>query len=99
MRVCRLELESKLQELERRRIDEEARIHTEREKMEDRLNAAKESKDTAEKEAIVLRYLHNSIQIVVVHCCSYQYRRSVLQIGLFQSMKILGVYVSPIRTF
>ena len=51
----RMELESKLQEWERRKIDEEARVHAEREKAEDRLNAAKEAKESAEKEVLVLR--------------------------------------------
>ena len=53
--AARLDVETKLQELERRRIDEESKLQAERERMDERLNTARDAKDTAEKEAIVLK--------------------------------------------
>ena len=55
MYYCRLELETKLQELERRRIDEEAQRAAERDKVEERIKAAQDAKETAERETLVLR--------------------------------------------
>ena len=51
----RLELETKLQENERRRIDEETHRHAEREKYDERVRQAHEAKETAEKEALVFK--------------------------------------------
>ena len=51
----RLELETKIQENERRRIDEDARRQAEREKVEERVAAAMDAKDTAEKELLVIK--------------------------------------------
>lgn len=51
----KLELETKLQELDRRKIDEEASRHADREKIDDRLRAAQDAKESAEKEVLVLR--------------------------------------------
>ena len=51
----RMELETKVQEMERRKIDEEAHKHAEREKWEDRLRQAHDAKETAEKEALVYK--------------------------------------------
>ena len=48
----RFELETKLQELERRRIDEEGRRAADTEKANDRVSAAQQSKDQAERELI-----------------------------------------------
>ena len=55
MYYCRLELETKLQELERRRIDEEAQRAAERDKVEERIKTAQDAKETAERETLVLR--------------------------------------------
>ena len=44
-----------MQELERRRIDDESRLQSEREKLDDRLAQARDAKDSAEKEALVLK--------------------------------------------
>lgn len=52
---CRLELETKIQENERRKIDEEARRQAEREKIEERVAAAMDAKDAAEKELLVIK--------------------------------------------
>lgn len=51
----RLELETKIQEGERRKIDEEARKQAEREKMEERISVAMDAKDSAEKELLVIK--------------------------------------------
>ena len=51
----RAELETRVQELERRRIDDESRLQSEREKLDDRLAQARDAKDSAEKEALVLK--------------------------------------------
>lgn len=51
----RLELETKLQEIERRKIDEESHRQIERDRAEERVQKANELKDTVEKEALVLR--------------------------------------------
>lgn len=51
----KLALETKLQENERRKIDEEAHRHAEREKMDDRIRAANDAKAIAEREVIVLK--------------------------------------------
>merc|ERR1711976_43207 len=50
-----MELETKVQEFERRRIEEDSQRHADREKMEDRLRAAQDAKETAEKEALVYK--------------------------------------------
>ena len=54
--VCRMELETKLQEMERRKIDEETHRQMEREKMEEQVKTNQEAKEIAEKEALVYRY-------------------------------------------
>lgn len=51
----KLELETKIQENERRKIDEDARRQAEREKIEERVAAAMDAKDTAEKELLVIK--------------------------------------------
>ena len=51
----RVELESRLQELERRRIDVEASCRQNTDKAEERVRAALEQKDVAEREALVCR--------------------------------------------
>ena len=51
-------MEAKLQELERRRIEDESRLHAEREKMAERVQVAQEAREIAEKEAIVLRFVN-----------------------------------------
>ena len=53
--VCRMELETKLQEMERRKIDEETHRQMEREKMEEQVKTHQEAKEIAEKEALVHR--------------------------------------------
>ena len=52
-----MEMETKLQEIERRRIDEEAHRHAERDKFDDRVRQAHEAKETAEKEALVYKWV------------------------------------------
>ena len=56
--VFRVELEAKLQELERRRIEDESRLHADREKMAERVQVAQEAREIAEKEAIVLKFVN-----------------------------------------
>ncbi|XP_070558810.1 centrosomal protein of 83 kDa-like isoform X2 [Ptychodera flava] len=51
----RLELEAKLQEIDRRKIEEESRKTDEKEKMEDRIKQAETSREEAEKECLVLK--------------------------------------------
>lgn len=51
----RLELETKIQESERRKIDEDAHRQAEREKLDERVAAAMEAKDSAEKELLVIQ--------------------------------------------
>ncbi|KAL3851728.1 hypothetical protein ACJMK2_015449 [Sinanodonta woodiana] len=51
----KLELETKLHEIERRKMDEEAHRQAERERMEEKIRAAHEVKDTAEKELLVYK--------------------------------------------
>ncbi|XP_060580457.1 centrosomal protein of 83 kDa-like isoform X1 [Ruditapes philippinarum] len=51
----KLELETKLQENERRKIDEDAHRQAEREKMEERVAVAMDAKDSAEKELLVIQ--------------------------------------------
>ena len=50
-----LELEGKLQETSRRRIDDEQQLHKERERMEGRMKELMTAKEAAEKEALVAR--------------------------------------------
>lgn len=56
--LFRLALEAKLQENDRRKIDEEAHRHAEREKMEDRISAANDAKNVAEREVLVLKLVY-----------------------------------------
>ncbi|XP_033746476.1 centrosomal protein of 83 kDa-like isoform X1 [Pecten maximus] len=51
----KLAMETKLQEIERRKIDEEAQKHAEREKTEERIRAAMDLKDIAERELLVIK--------------------------------------------
>ncbi|KAJ8306115.1 hypothetical protein KUTeg_016660 [Tegillarca granosa] len=51
----KLELETKLQENDKRRIDEDAYRHAEKEKMEERIRAANDAKDAAEREVLILK--------------------------------------------
>jgi hypothetical protein len=51
----RLALETKLQENERRKIDEESHRHAEREKIEERIRAANDAKAVMEREVLVLK--------------------------------------------
>ncbi|XP_062569584.1 centrosomal protein of 83 kDa-like isoform X2 [Saccostrea cucullata] len=51
----KLALETKLQEIDRRKIDQEAYKHAEKEKMEERIRAANDAKETAERELLVLK--------------------------------------------
>ncbi|XP_061187305.1 centrosomal protein of 83 kDa-like [Saccostrea echinata] len=51
----KLALETKLQEMDRRKIDQEAYKHAEKEKMEERIRAANDAKETAERELLVLK--------------------------------------------
>lgn len=51
----KLAMETKLQEIERRKIDEEAQKHAEREKTEERIRAANDQKDIAERELLVIK--------------------------------------------
>ena len=52
---CRVDLETRLQELERRKIDDDSKLQAERERMEEKVQAARDAKETAEKEALVLK--------------------------------------------
>jgi hypothetical protein len=52
-----VELESRIQELERRKIDVEASCRQTIDKAEERVRAALEQKDVAEREALVCRYV------------------------------------------
>ena len=54
----RLELETKIQETDRRRIDEEVHKQAERERIEDRITAAMDAKESAEKDLIVIQYVN-----------------------------------------
>ena len=56
-----MELETKLQEMERRKIDEETHRQMEREKMEEQVKSHQEAKETAEKEALVYKYVSHSL--------------------------------------
>lgn len=51
----RLELETRIQEGERRKLDEDAARQAERERNEERLNTAFEARDQAEKELLVIQ--------------------------------------------
>ena len=51
----RLELESRLQDIERKRIGEETERHNLREKVDERVRVVEELRETAEKETISLR--------------------------------------------
>ena len=53
--ACRMELETRIQEQERRRINDDERLHAEKEKMEDKLQQAKDAKELAERESIALK--------------------------------------------
>jgi hypothetical protein len=53
--ICRMELESKIQENERRRTDAENLRQADKDKAEERLRAAHDAKEAAEKEAIVYK--------------------------------------------
>lgn len=53
--IERLALETKLQEMDRRKIDQEAYKHAEKEKMEDRIRATNDAKEAAERELLVLK--------------------------------------------
>jgi hypothetical protein len=53
--ISRFDLETKLQEIDRRKIDQEAYKHAEKEKMEERIRVANEGKETAERERLVLQ--------------------------------------------
>ena len=53
---CRFELETKLQEMERRKIDDDARRHAEQERQEEKVRQAHLEKEQAEREAISLRW-------------------------------------------
>lgn len=48
-------METKLQEIDRRKIDQEAYKHAEKEKMEERIRVTNEAKETAERERLVLQ--------------------------------------------
>ena len=52
---CSLELESRLQETSRRKTDEEQQLQRERERMEVRMRELADTKEAAEKEALVAR--------------------------------------------
>ena len=54
--LFRFELETKLQEMERRKIDDDARRHAEQEKQEEKVQRAHLEKEQAEREAISLRW-------------------------------------------
>nr|XP_022301785.1 centrosomal protein of 83 kDa-like isoform X1 [Crassostrea virginica] len=51
----KLALETKLQEMDRRKIDQDAYKHAEKEKMEERIRATNDAKETAERELLVLK--------------------------------------------
>lgn len=51
----RLELEAKLQEVDRKKIDEEAARHVAQERVGERIAAANSARDSAEKELLVLK--------------------------------------------
>ena len=53
--VISLELESRLQDVSRQRIDEEQRLRNERDRMEGRMKELADAKEAAEKEALVAR--------------------------------------------
>jgi len=53
--VCRLELESKVHELEKQRVDLDTARLDAAEKAEERVKKAVEQKDVAEREALVMR--------------------------------------------
>lgn len=66
-----MELETKLQEMERRRIDQEAQREADREKSEERVKFANDAKEAAEREALVLRYAISSeepLQLKKIKC-------------------------------
>ena len=48
-------METKLQEMDRRKIDQDAYKHAEKEKMEERIRATNDAKETAERELLVLK--------------------------------------------
>lgn len=51
----RIELEAKIQEIERRKIDDDVHRQAERDKMDERVAAAMDAKDSAEKELLVIQ--------------------------------------------
>ncbi|KAL5014209.1 hypothetical protein ScPMuIL_008479 [Solemya velum] len=51
----KMELETKLHEIDRRRIDQESHRHAEQEKIEERMRATVDAKETVEREVIVLK--------------------------------------------
>ncbi|KAH3880537.1 centrosomal protein of 83 kDa-like isoform X2 [Dreissena polymorpha] len=51
----KLELETRIQETERRKIDEEAHRQAERDKMDERIQAAMDARDSADKELLVIQ--------------------------------------------
>ena len=53
--VCRLELESKVHELEKQRVDLDTARLDAAEKAEERVKKAMEQKDVAERETLVMR--------------------------------------------
>ncbi len=57
-----MELETRLQELERRRIDEETQRQQEKERTEETVRAAQEARDAAEKEALVFRWVRHVVR-------------------------------------
>lgn len=80
----RLELETKLQEIERRRIDEESQKHADREKVDERIRQAEEKRQEVEKELLVVklvflsvinRYLMNlfTLCLVIMYVNLYSY--------------------------
>ena len=50
-----MNLETKLQEMERRKIDEEGQRHAERDKWDERIRQLQDVKEAAEKEALVYK--------------------------------------------
>ena len=50
-----MELETKIQENERRKIDEDARRIAEKERIDERIAAAYDAKESAEKELLVIQ--------------------------------------------
>ena len=53
--ISRIDLETKIQQLERQKIDDESHQQAEKEKMEDRIQSAMEAREAAEKDALVMK--------------------------------------------